>query len=279
MKENRGQVEVSASQQASFVEHRETLARIYRELPVYGSEDFWTLLETSQAAEQALPLEIVVRVLRENAIACGDQQSRRRLCEIIIARLQSSNEQWVGQALSGLHPPAGERSILAADLYADLCELLLRALFNLEAHFWQERFYHCLRLLRKHAYESFLRKEGRWRKATPGPGKRVPYALLESIDRVEWSADVVSARDVLDERAERDLLAVEQTDFAALLYRLPTRQRAVVWLIFWEDYTIKAISELLNITERTVSNRLAAALAKLRRVLEEEQEVRDGASA
>jgi DNA-directed RNA polymerase specialized sigma24 family protein len=55
--------------------------------------------------------------------------------------------------------------------------------------------------------------------------------------------------------------------------------RAVVWLIFWEDYTIKAVSELLAISRRTVRNRLDHALAVLRRVLEDEQEVSDGASA
>jgi RNA polymerase sigma factor (sigma-70 family) len=193
------------------------------------------------------------------------------------ARLE--DYQMPDQALSGIYPLTSERYTLAADLYADLCELLLRALLNVQQPFWQEQFYHCLRFLRKHAYEHFLRQEGRWYKATPGPGKHVPRALLESMDRVAWSADIEGARDVSDERAQRELLAVEQTDLAALLCRLPARLRAVVWLIFWEDYTIKAVSELLNISIRTVRNRLADALAALRQILEGEQEVRDGESA
>lgn len=273
------QGEMSGSYHEAFVEHREALARMYRGLPVYGSVDFWHLLEEGQGADQEVPLEVVVMVLRGEVMGRGDQAGQRRLCEVIVARLQSSNEQWVHQVIYGLHSPASERVALAADLYADLCEMLLRALFNADLRFWEERFYHCLRFLRKHVYESFMRQEGRWRKTTPGPGKHVPYALLESIDRVAWSEGGASARDVLDERAERDLLAVEQTDLAMLLCRLPMRLRAVVWLIFWEDYTIKAVSELLNISIRTVRNRLKAALVELRQVLEDEQEVRDGARA
>ncbi len=263
----------------TFVEHRETLRRIYHELPMYGSADFWRLLEEDRRAEQAVPLEVIVMVLREKAITRGDQQGQRRLCTVIVARLQSSNEQWVNRVLFGLRPLASERAALAADLYADLCEMLLRALLNANLRFWEERFYHCLRFLRKRAYERFLRQEGRWRKTTPGPGRRVPSTLLESIERMEQAPDRRSGADVRDERAERELLAVEQTDLAALLCRLPVRLRAVVWLIFWEDYTIKAVSELLHVSRRTVRNRLQDALVELRQVLEDEQEVRDGASA
>jgi RNA polymerase sigma factor (sigma-70 family) len=270
---------MSASSYDTFAEHREALARAYRELPAYDSAEFWALLEEDQAPEQVLPLEVVVRVLREEALAHGDQQARRRLCEVIVARLQASNEQWVNQVLFGIHPLASERHLLAADLYADLCEWLLRALLNVNLHFWQERFYHCLRFLRKRVYESFMRQEGRWRKMTPGPGKHVPHVLLESIDRVAWSVEWESTRDISDERAERELLAVEQTDVAALLCRLPVQLRTVVWLIFWEDYTIKAVSELLEVSRRTVHKRLTDALTELRQVLEDEQEVRDGASA
>ena len=279
MKKDCGQEEEGVSQWDAFAEHRDSLDRLYRSLPAYGSVDFWARLEEYRMPDQALPLEVLVMVLRQDALGRGDQQAQRRLCEVIVARLQSSNEQWVNQVLSGIRPFASERYTLAADLYADLCELLLRALLNMNQPFWQERFYHCLRFLRKHAYEHFLRQEGHWHKATPGPGKHVPRFLLESMDRVAWSVDTERARDVSDERAERELLAVEQTDLAALLCRLPARQRAVVWLIFWEDYTIKAVSELLNISVRTVRNRLADALAELRQILEDEQEVRDGESA
>lgn len=273
------QGEASTARHAEFAEHRASLARVYRALPLYGSPAFWTLLEEDQGPEQVVPLEVLVMVLRQDAIARTDQDGQRRLCSIIIARLQYSNEQWVKRVLSGVSPPAGEGHALAADLYADLCELLLRALLNVEQPFWQERFLHCLRFVRKHAYESFMRREGRWNKTTPGPGKYVPYALRESIDHLGSSLDSERARDVPDERAEQALLAVEQEDILLLLRRLPDRLRAVVWLLFWEGCTTRTVSKLLGISERTVRNRLQVALAELRRLLGDEQEVKDGTNA
>jgi RNA polymerase sigma factor (sigma-70 family) len=262
----------------AFIERRLALAHLYRSLPAYGSADFWTLLESCQEESKALPLEVLVRVLRD-AVAREDKQAQRRLFEVIVARLQRSNEQWVHQMLAGPRLLAGEREAFAADLYADLCELLLRALLDAEQRFWEEHFLHCLRFLRKHVYEQLMRREGHWRKLTPGPGYRVPRPLLGSLERAAWRAEFEEAFDVSDERAERAFLAVEQADIAALLLRLPVHLRTIVWLIFWEDHTTKTVGELLGISDRTVRNRLHAALAQLRQVLEDEQEVIDGASA
>ena len=124
-----------------------------------------------------------------------------------------------------------------------------------------------------------MRREGHWRKLTPGPGKRIPRTLVASVERCAWPSEFAAARDVSDERAEQALLAVEQADVAALLCHLQPRLRAVIWLIFWEDHTMKSVSKLLGISERTVRNRLRTALEQLRQVLEDEQEVIDGASA
>lgn len=261
-----------------FAERRAALARQYCELPAYDSSAFWLLLENGQEAGRALPLEVLVKVLRA-AVARADEQARRRLFEMIIARVQSSNEQWVRQTLTSNGLQAGEQRMMAADLYADLCEQLLRVLMDPDRQFWEENFQHSLRYLRKHVYENFMRREGRWRKPTPGAGKRVPYALLESLERARRRVDMDKALDIRDERAEQALAMVEQADIATCLIRLPVRQRTVIWLIFWEGHTAKTVGKLLDISDRTVRNYLRAALAQLREVFEAEQEVIDGASA
>lgn len=268
------------SPDALFAERRAALARQYTALPAHGSPGFWTLLEDYQENGQALPLEVLVKVLRA-AFGREDTQTWHRLCEIIIGRLQQANEQWVRQVLASTRVLTGEQQAMAADLYADLCELVLRRLLDPTQHFWEENFQHSLRFARKNVYESFMRHEGRWHKVTPGAGKRVPYTLLESLDRFGGRDDVDDDMqwDIGDERAEEALQAVEQTDIAALLIRLPIQQRTVVWLTFWEGYTAKAAAELLAISDRTVRNRLRAALAQLRKVFEIEQEVIDGESA
>jgi len=259
-----------------FVERRTALARQYASLPAYGSAHFWSLLEECREESHTPPLEVLVKVLREEALVREDKQAQRRLFAVIVARLQPSNELWVNQAISKLHLLAGERRAFAADLYADLCEHLLRAFIDSEQHFWEESFHHALRFARKHTYESFLRREGHWQKVTPGPGFRVPQRLLESLERAEWQTQFVQVWELPDEHAELAFLNVEHAD---LLFRLPTQLRAIVWLTFWEDCTTKTVGELLGISDRTVRNRLRAALAQLRRIVVEDQEVIDGASA
>ncbi|HEU5383955.1 MAG TPA: sigma factor-like helix-turn-helix DNA-binding protein [Ktedonobacteraceae bacterium] len=266
------------SPDAFFAARRVALTRQYDELPVYDSTAFWSLLENGQEGGRMLPLEVLVKVLRA-AVFRADEQARRRLFMIIVARLQYANEQWVKQALSCSGLLVGEWRTMAADLYADLCELLLRLLVDPEQRFWEENFQHSLRFARKHVYESFMRREGYWRKLTPGAGKRVPHTLLESLERARRRIGFDTDLDIRDERAEQALVNVEQTDLATLLVHLPVHQRTVVWLIFWEGHTTKTVARLLDISDRTVRNRLRAALAQLREVFEAEQEVIDGASA
>lgn len=258
-----------------FAERRAALARQYYTLPIYGSSAFWTLLEGRRQEKQALPLEVLVKVLRD-ADARNDEQARRRLCAIIIARVQTSNEQWVRQALAGIHVLADERRDMAADLYADLCELLLHVLLDPAHVFWEENFLQSLRFARKHAYKSFLRREG-FLIASSSAGRRVPHILLESLER--FGNQTGRVLDIRDERAEQAFDRVEQGDLAATLMHLPVHQRAVVWLIFFEGHTTKSVSRLLDTSERTVRNRLRAALTQLREVFGTEQEVVDGESA
>lgn len=275
-KDDRRPVEDNSLQNASLVEKRAALRQLHSSLPTYGSTDFWQRLEEYHDGRYTLPLELLVKVLREEALAREDKQAQRRLFEIIIARLQAANEQWVNRVLAGFRLLPGERHALAADLYADLCEQLLRALIDRGQHFWEEAFYHALRFARKHVRESFLRREGHWQKRTPGPGFRVPRTLLESLERAEWRAPFEEEWDIPDERAQQAFLQVEQVD---LLLCLPVELRVLVWLIFWEGCSMRLVAELLGISDRTVRNRLRTALTQLRKILMEEQEAIDGESA
>ncbi len=279
MEKDTEQTEDRSFQEAKFQARRARLAGLYRALPPYGSTDFWRLLEQGEEEAQRLPLEVLVRVLREEAMAREDIQAQRRIFSVIIARLQYSNEQWIRAVLSGERLLNDERQAFAADLYADLCEQLLRSFLDPNQRFWEEAFHHCLRFTRRHIYKSFLNREGYWRKTTPGPGQRVPHTLLESLERVYREKEQRGEWDVPDERAEQAFLRVEQRETASLLLHLPGHLRTIVWLIFWEDCSTKQVGELLGISDRTVRNRLRAALARLRRVLVAEQEVVDGASA
>lgn len=267
-------VQDNLSPDDGFTERRASLARLYHSLPTYGSSAFWQLLAAPQEG-QALPLEVLVRILRE-AVARMDRPVERRLFEIIITRVQMANEQWVHRTLACTRFLAGEQRAMGADLYADLCELLLRLLRDPGQRFWEEHFQHSLRFARKHAFERFMRYEGYLSPARTGSGRRVPHTLMASLERAARWSESDEALEVCDERAEAALRAVEQEgDIAALMVRLPARLRVVVWLVFWEDHTLKTVGELLNISTHTVRNRLRAALAELREALEAGREVLD----
>src|SRR5947209_2623607 len=109
-----------------FIERRATLAQLYQALPTYGSVSFWQVIEGYQTHASPLPLEILIMILRK-AVACEDGPAQRRVFEVLIARLQASNEQWIGQTLNNCGISPSEYHTLTADLYADLCEILLRA--------------------------------------------------------------------------------------------------------------------------------------------------------
>lgn len=51
------------------------------------------------------------------------------------------------------------------------------------------------------------------------------------------------------------------------LQKIPPRDRAIVVLRYWEDYSIETVAELLGVSASTVTSQSARALARLRTVL------------
>jgi RNA polymerase sigma factor (sigma-70 family) len=218
-----------------------------------------------------------VKAFRQ-AVSCGDLVGQQHIGEVIIARTHVANAQWVQKTVMAVVVPPGERSAVAADLYADLCEYLLRQWKNADYTFWEEHFLHCLRFARKHVFEHFLRCEGAWRLERPELSRAVPRSLLLSLDRATQE-QLSELRMLHDKQAEAALQAVEESQFALYLLRLHPRMRAIVWLKFWENCTDKKIAQVLSISERTVRSGLRTALEELRRMLVNEEGVSDGAGA
>ncbi len=260
------------------IQRRTSLADSYNALPEYGSDAYWQALE-----EADKPLEVLVRCVR-TAIAQGDIAGRNRVIEVIIRRTQATNEYWANHAFTHMNLQEEERKILACDLYADLCERLIRMLIDPKRSFWQENFQHCLRFERKHVFQAFMTREGRWNnhRVNVGAGslgdfhplagtRRVPRVLIESLDRfVQNTNGEVSELDVEDERVQQEFLAIERADLLRLVLQLPEKLRLVVLLIFWEGRSEKDAAQILAITDRSVRNRLHEASKILRTQLESE---------
>ena len=264
-------------------------------LPAYGSTAFWQAIEELDR-QKAIPLEVLVTCLRL-AVAYGDIAARNRIVEAIVRRTQMENEYWTHSVLKYVRVSADERAMLAGDLYADLCECLIRALLDPKRLFWEEHFQHCLRFERQHVYSAFMRREGRLKhgqaqvpptashdplplrqstremedpKGVEADGnivvsRRVPRRLLYSIDTPVILADGETMELLIeDEHAQEALQAIEHEDVPRLVLGLPQKLKSVVWLIFWEGRTEKDTAQVLGITDRTVRNRLQEALKLLR---------------
>lgn len=252
-----------------LIRRREYLASVYAALPTYGSPAFWRMVEEPDLT-LALPLEVLSRCVR-TAITLGDDAGRNRIIVTIIRRTQVSNEYWARHALARLDVLPDERQTLEYDLYADLCESLIRALIDTKRLFWEEHFQHSLSFEREHVYQTYMRREGRWKTRSENDPdrfavtRRIPRSMIESLDRPAPRPD----RDrhepqLVDERAQHELLAVEHADIPRLILHLPEKLKAVIWLIFWEGKTEKEAASILNVSDRTIRNRLHDALRLLR---------------
>src|SRR5206468_4330709 len=213
------------------------------------------------------------------AITQEDSAGKNRIIEMIFRRTQGANEYWSRQVLSRIHLPPEERCMFAHDLYADLCERVIRAMNDSKRLCWEENFQHCLCYERKHVYQAFMTREGRWyhQHVNETITRRVPRALIGSLDQPVQHANGESwEMDIVDEQAQQALLSVEQQDLPLLILNLPEKLKPVIWLIFWEGRTEKNVANILGVSDRTVRNRLQKALKLLRTVVETEGKTIDG---
>jgi RNA polymerase sigma factor (sigma-70 family) len=161
----------------------------------------------------------------------------------------------------------------AHDLYADLCERVIHAIHDSKRQFWEENFQHCLSFERKHVYQAFMTREGRWynQRANESGTRRIPRLLIGSLDQpVQGANGELREREIIDEQAQQALLSVEQHDLTLLILNLPDKLKPVIWLIFWEGRTEKNVAHILGVSDRTVRNRLQKALSLLRTGIESE---------
>lgn len=201
----------------------------------------------------------------------GDMQGRNRLLALIVQRTQTANECWVQRVLKAAGILPGECSMLADDLYADLCERILYAVLDLQRHFWEVNFIHCLYFERQHVFRSLMMREGRWYNPAVERSERVPRTAVISLDhgialeRVETMALAIA-----DPQTEMLLRLIDRHDLLQHVFRLPGNLRSVVLLIFWEGRSEKEVARVLGITDRTVRNRLQRSFNVLRTALEKE---------
>lgn len=89
-----------------------------------------------------------------------------------------------------------------------------------------------------------------------------------------WHQNVVSMDDVMLTQmagtTEDRYASLEEPDIYAQIVKLPKDMRDVILLFYYEDLSVREISQILNTSENNVKKRLSRARQKLKLELEEE---------
>ena len=92
-------------------------------------------------------------------------------------------------------------------------------------------------------------------------------SVLNKAAQFHRSAHRRSSRERLSARPERIEMPDVRPEILAAVFRLSIRQRAVVFLTYWEDLDPKAIADLLSISNGSVRRHLARGKTHLKETL------------
>ncbi len=99
---------------------------------------------------------------------------------------------------------------------------------------------------------------------------RVTVNLCKNLWKTAWRRKVVSLDEDLEENIE---MAAEPKAYGIIdvVRTLPFKYRTVIHLFYYEEFSIKEISDILKMKPSTVRTHLTRARAKLKELLEKEQ--------
>jgi RNA polymerase sigma-70 factor (sigma-E family) len=111
-----------------------------------------------------------------------------------------------------------------------------------------------------------------WRRVTSAGNPEAYVRRIMVNERIGWwrrfgRREVPVAAPPDDLGGDQSEAAARRIDLAAALAQLPTRQRAVVVLRYYEDMSEAATAAILGCSVGTVKSQASAALAKLRRLV------------
>ena len=98
---------------------------------------------------------------------------------------------------------------------------------------------------------------------------RVTINSCKDLCKSFWKKRIVSI-DELKQNYSYEFSSNEKSDLYEMVMELPQKYRLVTHLYYYEDYSIKEISEILQVKETTVQTQLMRARAKLQTRLKEE---------
>lgn len=98
---------------------------------------------------------------------------------------------------------------------------------------------------------------------------RVTINCCKDLCKSFWKKHMVSI-DEINQNYSYEFSTNEKSDLYETVMSLPAKYRIVTHLYYYEDYSVKEISEILNVKETTVQTQLMRARNKLQIKLKEE---------
>lgn len=100
---------------------------------------------------------------------------------------------------------------------------------------------------------------------------RVAINNCKDIGKSYWKQKIVSLNE-LNENNRGEEFSIEDSNLYFAIAKLPQKYRLVLHLFYFEEYSIKEISEILNLKVTTVQTQLMRARNKLKEILMEDWE-------
>lgn len=240
---------------------RAEMEQTFQSLPAAGTPDYWRRIEQA-TRETALPLEVLARCVRERAHA-GARDQASRVFHVILGRIQRTVQVHVKATVR--RSAGRDKEELARDLEQEYYKNIWKELIDNEPTWFYESFTHRLERVMSHAAHSFMEREGLWKRRNVATPHRVPAIEQESLDRPISPSGQVPLSHLIPDPTDGAYARVDlETDIAALLEALQPEDRDLLRDLYWSELTQEQVAERLDVTDRTIRNRLTRILKQLR---------------
>ncbi|MBF6591081.1 MAG: hypothetical protein IVW57_11225 [Ktedonobacterales bacterium] len=239
---------------------RQRLASELERLPPWGVPAWWARLRAREETE-ALSLGTLAHLLAA-AHQREDAAVMRDLFTLMLERTEWLNQRWavgVAARTPGLEGAAGYA--VREDLRQELTLYLWRRLALCPSEPWQLFFHRALEYAQRHVAAAYMERNAYWVRGSVRAPRRVLPRLLSRL--VEAGQGEMGER-IATPAAPDAFSAAELADLRLHVERLPSRERAVVVMRFWQQADEREIAAALGVTTRTVRNILRRAYQRLR---------------
>lgn len=253
---------MGAGRDDDYAARRAAMEQLFQSLPPAGSADYWRRIEQA-TAENALPLEVLARCVRERATASQIGQAKR-VCTVILGRIMRVVQQ---RAWSTVRASASrQKQELQKELEQECYTQLWKELIDSEPTWFHEHFAHALKRLMDHAEHSVMEHEGLWKRPGVDVPNRVPMKSQKPLETtVSPEEEMTLGESLADPMAEKAFERAElEADIAELKAALKPDDYQLIHDLFWGQLTQEEVAERLHITDKTVRNRLKRIVRQLR---------------